>query len=219
VPHSSPVSPDPPPLVLASGSVYRKQLLDEAGIAVTVDPPDIDERVLDDDFAALGAEGVALELARRKAAVVAARHPGSAVIAGDQVGVLERGDAPALMLTKQPDTEAAVAQLMALSGTTHRLVNGLVVLAPDGRTAEGVDVQEVTMRPFTRSEATAYVGAFEPWDTSGSYRLEDQDRMGSGEGFVTAVRGEDRSGVLGLPVPLLRRLLASLRPEAPPADR
>jgi septum formation protein len=203
--------------VLASGSVYRKQLLDGAGIAVTIDPPEIDERLLDDEFGTRGAEGVALELARRKAAVVAPRHPGAVVIAGDQVGVLERPGRPPLMLTKQPTVDGAVDQLVALSGTTHRLVNALVVLAADRRAAEGIDVQVVTMRGFTRREAEAYVRDFTPWDTSGSYRLEDQDAMAPGTGFVSGVDGEDRSGVLGLPLPLLRRLLAQVTPGEPAA--
>jgi septum formation protein len=214
VTHSATVSAQRTPIVLASGSIYRKQLLDGAGIAVTTDRPDIDERALDDRFGSLGAEGVALELARRKAAAVAPRHPGALVIAGDQVGVLERPGQATVMLTKQPTAAGAVDQLLSLSGTTHRLVNGLVVLGPDGRAAEGLDVQVVTMRAFGRHEAEAYVRDFTPWDTSGSYRLEDQDAMAPGTGFVTEVRGEDRSGVLGLPIPLLRRLLAQLTPGA-----
>ena len=208
--------PAPPTIVLASGSRYRAQLLGAAGITVVADAPDIDERALDHLFAELGPDGFAVELAHRKAAVARPRHPGAAVIAADQVGVLERRGRPPMMLTKQPAVEGAVDQLLELSGTTHRLVNGLVVVAPDGRTAEGVDVQVVTMRRFTRHEAQAYVEAFTPFDTSGSYRLEDQDGMAAGEGFVVDVRGDDRSGVLGLPLPLLRRLLDRLMPGAAP---
>jgi septum formation protein len=111
------------------------------------------------------------------------------------------------MLTKQPTVAGAVDQLLALSGTTHHLVNGLVVVAPDGRTATGIDVQTITMRAFDRAEAIAYVERFEPFDTAGSYRLEDQDAMEPGPGFIESVDGEDDSGVIGLPVPLLRRLL------------
>jgi septum formation protein len=194
-------------LVLASGSRYRAALLAEAGLAAEVDPPGIDERALDGGFLALGPEDFALDLARRKAGAVAPRHPEAVVIAADQVGVLDTADGP-VMLTKQPTVDGAVAQLLAMSGTTHRLVNGLVVLdTARGISVSGVDVQEVTFRSLTRAEADDYVERFEPFDTAGSYRLEDQEALGPGRGFVVSVAGEDPSGVVGLPLPLLRRLL------------
>lgn len=213
VPDAVPAEP-PVPLVLASGSRYRAALLAQAGIAVTIDPPDLDERALDHLFTDLGPEPFALDLAARKAIAVSRRHPGALVIAGDQVGVLEEAGRPPRMLTKQADPAGAVEQLMALSGSTHRLVNGLAVLDLRDRDAprlvDGLDVQVVTMRPFSRAEATSYVDRFAPFDSSGSYRLEDQDALAPGEGFVVSVQGEDRSGVLGLPLPLLRRLLGQL---------
>jgi len=194
-------------------------MLAGAGMAAVVDPPDVDERAADPLLAQVGPEGLALELARRKAAAVAPRHRGARVIAADQVGLLGEGP-DAVMLTKQPTAEGAVDQLVAMSAGTHRLVNGLVVLDVDsGRRVEGVDVQVVTMRAFTRAEAEAYVARFEPFDSAGSYRLEDQEAMGEGAGFVVQVHGEHDSGVLGLPLPLLRRLLARITSDAGPSDR
>ena len=203
------------PLVLASGSRYRAALLAEAGIDVTIDPPDLDERALDHLFSDLGPEPFALDLAARKAIAVSRRHPGAVVIAGDQVGVLEQVAGPPRMLTKQADVDGAVEQLMALSGSTHRLVNGLAVLDLRDRDAprlvDGLDVQVVTMRPVRPAPRPRPTWTdFAPFDSSGSYRLEDQDALAPGEGFVLSVQGEDRSGVLGLPLPLLRRLLGQL---------
>lgn len=200
-------------LVLASGSRYRAKVLRDAGYEVEVDPPSVDERALDPLFAE-DPQRMALELAQLKAADVAPRHPGATVLAGDQVGVLMTDDGPR-QLTKQPSEEGAVEQLRAMSGTTHHLVNGLVLVrtGSDGavqRSIGGLDVQQVTMRPFTREEAIAYVRRFEPFDSAGSYRLEDQDEMAPEERFVVDVRGEDPSGVLGLPLPLLSRLLEEL---------
>lgn len=193
--------------------MYRARVLADAGYQVVADPPDVDERAFDELF---DTEPVRLasELARRKAAAVAGRHPASVVVAGDQVGVLEVGGRTR-QLTKQSGEDAAVAQLMAMSATTHRLVNAVVVVRTDddGRvvgSAEGVDEQLVTMRPFDEAEARAYVRRFEPYDSAGSYRLEDQEVMAPDERFVVDVRGEDPSGVLGMPLPLLARLLDEL---------
>lgn len=196
--------------VLASGSRYRAALLVEAGIDVDVDPPDVDERVLDERLGELGPDVLAVELARLKLSDVARRHPGRPVIAADQVGVLGAGRSEITLLTKQPDADAAVAQLLAMAGTTHHLVNGVAVQAPNGDVHTGVDVQVVTMRRYDEAQARAYVERFDPCDTAGSYRLEDQEALEAeraGTGLVASVRGEDPSGVIGLPLPLLRRLL------------
>jgi septum formation protein len=195
-------------LVLASGSRYRAELLRCAGHRVVVEPPEVDERAFDHLLEREGPEALALTLAHRKAEVVAGRRGSGLVVAGDQVGVVDTPAGPR-MLTKQATPEGAVEQLLALSGTTHRLVNGLVVVdAATGRRAEGVDVQVVTMRDLAPTEVEDYVARFRPFDTAGSYRLEDGDRLG--RPFVVRVDGEDRSGVLGLPLPLLDRLLAEL---------
>lgn len=197
-------------LVLASSSRYRAAMLEDAGLSARIDPPDIDERAWDDQLGPLGAAGLALELARRKAAAVAPRHDDALVIAGDQVGVLRAG-ATEVMLTKQPAPETATAQLVSMAGTSHELVNGLVVVdTASGRRVEGIDRQVVTMRDFTEDEAREYVDRFAPFDSSGSYRLEDQALMAPLAPFVTDVRGEHDSGVLGLPMPLLQRLLAEV---------
>jgi len=203
----------PTTLVLASGSRYRAQVLRDARYEVVTDPPEVDERELDHLFAE-DPRAQAVELARRKATAVAGRHPDSVVLGGDQVGVLDLPTGPR-QLTKQPDEEGAVAQLLAMSGTTHRLVNGLVVLrtGPAGEVTaavDGVDVQTVTMRDFDERAARAYVRRFEPFDSAGSYRLEDQEHLTGEERFVVRVDGEDPSGVLGMPLPLLRRLLDRL---------
>lgn len=199
--------------MLASGSRYRAELMAAEGLAAVVDPPDVDERAADRLFAEQGPDGLALELARRKAAAVAPRHPGSRIVAADQVGVVDRPPdrGGPLMLVQRPDADGAVAQLMAMAGTTHLLVNGLVVLdTTTGDRVEGVDVQRVSMRDFTEAEARRYVEDFEPFDCAGSYRLEDQGEMPAARRFVTGVDGEHPSGVVGLPLPLLHRLLDEL---------
>ncbi|MGI9578954.1 MAG: Maf family protein [Microthrixaceae bacterium] len=194
-------------LILASGSKYRAEVLREAGYDFEVDVPQVDERASDHLFTGAGAEVLAVELARMKADSVAERHPSIPIVACDQVGVLGRGE-ESRMLTKTPTVDEAVNQLMAISGTRHRLVNGVVVswVEPGRETlrASGVDVQVVQMATYDEGTARSYVEAYEPFDTAGSYRLEDD------LGLVEAVEGEDTTGVLGMPLPLLDRLLERL---------
>ena len=205
------LSPQAPlPLVLASSSLYRAQMLAESGIESTIDPPEVDERSFDAMFDESGPEEFALMLARKKVASVAPRHLAALVLAGDQVGVLERSGG-FMQLHKQPDEDSATEQLMAMSASTHSLVNALVLLnTATAQVEEGIDVQRVTMRSFTEAEARSYVRKFKPYDSGGSYRLEDQLQMAQGTEFVIDVQGEDPSGVLGLPIPLLRRMLAAI---------
>lgn len=200
-------------LVLASGSPYRRRILAEAGFRLTVDVPGVDERALDDRLAELGGSALSVELAVLKAEAVASRHPGQQVLAGDQVGVVRTAGGP-LQLHKQPDEDSAVEQLMQLSGTTHHLHNGMCLLDVDsGARVCDVDVQEVTMRSFSEPEARSYVRRFAPHDTAGSYRMEDGESMAPLEPFVVSVVGEDPTGVLGVPVPMLRRMILRLDSE------
>lgn len=209
--------------MLASSSRFRASVLAEAGIETRVEPPDVDERALDEQLASSPVEDHALVLAEAKARSVLERigdgtggQPAPLVIGADQLGVVGDG-VDRLILHKRATVDEAVEQLMAMSGTTHRLVNGLVVI--DGRTGfveRGIDVMEVTMRDFTRDEAISYVERFQPFDSAGSYRIEDQDEMSDGERFIVDVQGEDPTGVLGMPVPLLERMLASMRTRKSP---
>lgn len=195
------------PLVLASGSTARASVLRAAGIEFVVDRPEVDERAHDDLLLSEGPAALALHLARLKADAVVGRHPGSLVLAADQVGVLADG-ADVQLLVQQPSFDGAVEQLLAMSGTTHELVNGLVLVdTATGRVVEGTDVQTVTMCSFDRAAAAAYVRRFEPYESAGSYRLEDQEQMQPGERLLEGVAGEDPTGVLGLPLPLFRRML------------
>lgn len=212
-----------PPIVLASGSRYRAQLLADAGIPVEVMAPDVDERALDHRLDAVGPDGLAVELALLKAAAVAPRCVGRIVVAADQVGVLAEPSGRWRMLTQKSEPAAAVEQLTALSGRRHHLLNGVVVLDAAGDAHIGIDVQVVQMRRYGRTAAESYVERFEPFDTSGSYRLEDGEALerdaGPGSALVEWVRGENPSGVLGLPLPLLGRLLDDARGRGPTHGR
>ena len=187
-------------VVLASGSLHRARLLRDAGIAFTVAVPSVDERSFDPLFDPTDPGAHAVRLASAKAADVAASKdtdPSALVLAADQLAVLGE-----TMLTKPSTPAAAVEQLVAMSGSTHSLVNGVVVLDPEsGREESAVDVNVVTMTAFSRSAAERYVDHHRPFDAVGGYRIEDD------AGLVGSVEGST-DGVIGLPLDVVRDLLS-----------
>ena len=183
------------PLVLGSSSRYRAQLLRQLGVRFTQESPEVDERAFDPDFEQSTPEEFALTLARAKASAL--RRPGGDrwLLCADQVGVLEV-DGARRLLTKPGSPERCVEQLMSLSGRTHSLVNGLVLLHEgSGERLERSDRQELTMRPFERAEASAYVERFAPLDCAGGYRIEDE-----GIRLFERIRSDDHTGIIGLPL-------------------
>ncbi len=191
----------PDPLVLASGSAARRHLLEQAGIPVTVKPAAVDERGIERPLAEAGAEAdaMALRLARAKALWASARSPGALVLGGDQT--LSLG---ARQLHKPEGLGAAVDQLAALSGQTHRL-NSAVVLARDGTVLfETVCPARMTMRVLSSAFVARYLAAMgaSVCDSVGAYKLE-----GLGIHLFERIEG-DQSTVMGLP---LLPVLAALR--------
>lgn len=188
-------------LVLASSSTQRRRLLEAGGIVARWVAPVFDERALDTGFDATAPGELALRIAEGKARSIAGEVVGGEVVlAADQLAVL--GDA---MLTKPADLVAAVEQLMAMSAGSHRLINGLVLWRPsDGRWLRATDIHRVTMRPYTRAEAEAYVERFEPLDSVGGYRIEDDADL------IESVEGSGDDGVQGLPMSIVRRMMERL---------
>ena len=188
------------PIILASGSPFRKKMLADAGLAFDVDRPEIDERAVE---AAVSGSGVAPEdlaviLAEAKALDVSARRPDALVIGCDQT--LSVGDE---VLHKPVDMEAARRRLLALSGNTHQL-NSAVVIAKGGDVLwRHVAVARLTMRDLD----PAFVGRHlsrvgpRPLSSVGAYQIE-------GEGIQLFERIEgDLFTIVGLPLlPLLAKL-------------
>ncbi|MFN8051765.1 MAG: Maf family protein [Acidimicrobiales bacterium] len=178
-------------LVLASASPRRSQLLHDAGYEFEVDPADVDETPLPAEPAADYVE----RLARAKAELVAARHPGATALGADTVVVLD-GE----LLGKPADDADAIAVLERLSGRGHEVLTGVAVCR-DGMTTSAVDTTEVRFRTLDRAEIEAYVRTGEPRDKAGSYAIQ-----GGAGAFVAATNGAF-DNVVGLPVALVRRLL------------
>ncbi len=180
-----------PIVVLASASPRRRELLTLVGISFIVDPADVDESVVTGERPDVYVE----RLARAKAAVVAARHPGAVVIAADTT-VVHDGE----ILGKPESVRDAQAMLARLSGHTHAVYTGMAV-AFERRKASAVERVEVTFRDLSDADISAYVATGEPMDKAGAYGIQ-----GFGATIVERIHG-DYFSVMGLG---LRRVVALL---------
>jgi MAF protein len=155
-----------PPLVLASGSPRRRELLSRLGISFEVVVPDIAEDAAHDGGRL---ERVARRLATAKARAVAALVPRAAVLAADTV-VAHGG----VLLGKPKGEAEAEAMLRRLRGRTHRVVTAVAVVAPDRRRPL-VDhaVTRVTMRRYGDDEIADSIVRGDPFDKAGAYAIQD----------------------------------------------
>jgi septum formation protein len=191
------------PIVLASASPRRRELLRAAGLEFEVRPSAADESLVGepDPVAA------ALELAERKArAVLPALGAGPALVIGaDTIVAVPRGAAGHRLLGKPESPEEARDMLCSLSGTRHLVVTGVCVLAaPATRRWAEAESTWVTMRPITAREVEDYVASGEWRDRAGGYAIQE-----TADRFVTALEGGGFDNVVGLPVALTLRLLAA----------
>jgi septum formation protein len=183
------------PIVLASISPRRQELLKQVGIRFEVVPSNVSE-----DFdPAQPPRDVARTLAERKAGSVAMLRPESLIIAADTIVVLD-GE----ILGKPDSTGNAVRMLERLSGRTHLVITGVVLRCIDQRVHEILDVTtEVTFGDISKGMVEKYVATGEPMDKAGAYGAQ-----GMGAMFIKSIRGS-YSNVVGLPlfevVGMLRR--------------
>lgn len=190
-----------PPLVLASRSPRRRELLAAAGC----DALEVEEAQVEESHdASSGLAGLVLANARAKAAVVSARRPQAVVLAADTL-VWHEG-AP---LGKPRDLDDARNMLRRLSARVHEVATGVhVVRRATRQQVEFCEITRVRFRALDQSTIDAYLARVEVLDKAGAYALQEH-----GEMLVESVEGS-RSNVVGLPV---ERTLAALRHFAEPA--
>jgi len=183
---------NPLPIVLASGSPRRKQLLEMLHIPFRVIPPDVDEHVLPGEEPG----HYVTRLSRAKAEAVAARAPGDVILAADTTVVLD-----GTIFEKPTSPANAVEMLSRLQGRTHEVMTAVAV-ARDGKVEHALDVSRVTFRAVDRATLEVYVATGEPMDKAGAYAIQ-----GLGAPLIERVEG-DFFGVMGLPLRLALDLLA-----------
>ncbi len=164
------------PVVLASKSPRRRQLLQQVGLQFIVDAHEVEE-ILEDgrDPAEL-----ARELAIHKARAVARNYGEAFIIAADTIVVLRRR-----ILGKPESPEQAAAMLRRLSGCTHRVYTGFAVIQrPENTTIADVDCTRVTFRRLDEEEIAAYIATGSPMDKAGAYGIQDLSAL-----FVEKIDG------------------------------
>jgi septum formation protein len=174
------------PLVLASASPRRLDLLRQVGLEPDrVVPSDVDESPLKDETP----RQLALRLALAKAEATAACEPGAYIIGADTVVALGS------RVFGKPDDEAAARRMLAkLSGRAHRVLTGVAVRAPDGRTASRLSETRLRWKRLTAAEVDALVECGEWSGVAGGYRIQ-----GRAAGCTLELQGS-YSGVVGLPL-------------------
>jgi septum formation protein len=184
------------PLVLASASPRRLDLLAQVGVAPDrVDPADIDETPLRDETP----RRHALRLAVEKACAVAPRSPGAIVLAADTVVAVGRR-----ILPKAETPEQAAYCLKLLSGRNHMVLTGVAAIAPDGREASRLVETRVQFKHLSDQEQADYLAGGEWNGKAGGYGVQ-----GVAGGFIIDLHGSYTS-VVGLPLYETLNLLTGL---------
>lgn len=177
------------PVVLASSSPRRKELLEKIGLKFTVDPVEVDEALFPDRDPLRLARSISL----KKALAASSRHPDALIIAADTFGVID-----GKMLGKPAGRDQAIAMLAEMSGSCHRVITGFTVIdSITGRKVSRAVQTLVYFRKLRKTEIKAYVNTGEPLDKAGAYAIQ-----GLGALLVERIEG-DYYNVIGLPLAAL----------------
>ncbi|MCZ8234600.1 MAG: Maf family nucleotide pyrophosphatase [Inhella sp.] len=180
------------PLILASTSRYRRELLDRLRVPFEVASPAVDETPNDGE----GPAALAERLALAKAQAVAHQHPLAWVIGSDQVA-----DLAGRPIGKPGHHAAAVTQLRAMRGRAIVFQTAVAVVAPGFAQVARVPVT-VRFRDMSDDEIEHYLRLEQPYDCAGSAKSE-----GLGISLLEAIESDDPTALIGLPLIATSRLL------------
>lgn len=181
------------PLILASASPRRAQLLGSLGATFTVIPADVEE----DEGLLLGPREMVLHNARLKAKAVARRFPGRIVLAADTTVFVDD-----TILNKPRDLDEARAMLRRLSGRTHTVFTGFLVVGPEAphEIQEGVE-SHVTFKKLNDATIGSYLQKVNPLDKAGGYGIQEET-----EQIIERYEGSF-TNIVGLPLEETKRAL------------
>jgi septum formation protein len=186
----------PSPIVLASASPRRLELLSQAGVSFSVVVAGIDETPLEHE----SPEKMVERLALLKAEAVAAQQPLAYVVGADTTVFIDGQS-----LGKPTSEQEAHEMLSRIQGRTHQVWGGIaIVCMSSGLSRVWSHMTEVTMRPMNTREIVDYIATGEPLDKAGSYAIQ-----GIGLQFVDTIRGS-YSNVVGLNIATLLKELRDL---------
>jgi len=183
------------PLVLASTSIYRSQLLSTLQIPFQTAAPDVDETPLPGE----SAEQTSWRLSRIKAEVVAKRFPEALIIGSDQVALLD-----GQQIGKPLIHDNAVLQLSAMRGKTVTFYTALSLLnAASSEMQTEVAITKVSFRNLSDDEIERYLKKEQPYHCAGSAKSE-----GLGIALIARIEGDDPTALIGLPLIALTEMLS-----------
>lgn len=190
------------PVVLASSSTYRAELLRKLRIDFIASSSDIDESPLPDE----APEHLAQRLAHSKACAVSQHYPKHLIIGSDQVAVCGN-----TLLGKPGTKQQSIAQLKVQSGQIVHFFTAISVLdSQSGRCLSDLDVCEVHFKSLSMLQIQRYVDLEQPFDCAGSFKSE-----GYGIVLFEKIVAEDPNALVGLPLIKLVRLLNQFGLELP----
>jgi septum formation protein len=184
----------PYPLILASTSKYRSELLSQLGWPFEAIAPGIDEEQLKTE--GLLPDELAIELSRLKAKAIYVHYEGSCVIGSDQVCTIGNK-----IFDKPGSVEKAIEQLLEMQGKTHQLLTAVTIITPENETTF-LNTTTLHMRDLSYEEIKAYVESDRPLDCAGSYKLES-----GGIKLFERIEMSDHTAIIGLPLIELSNVL------------
>ncbi len=173
------------PLILASNSPRRKEILSQAGFSFSVLPSDVDESF----DVNLPLEDVPAILSARKALALSDIHPNALILAADTVVILE-----GKILNKPSNKLEAFEMLSQLSGKTHQVITGITLKSPMGIQTK-TDTSKVTFRTLAQWEIDWYIRGGSSMDKAGAYGVQDFIGMAG----IASLEGSFYT-VMGLPI-------------------
>lgn len=180
-----------PALLLASSSIYRRELLARLQLPFICHSPDIDESPLPNETPRALVERLAVSKAR----ALAQSYPEHIIIGSDQVAVLDQQ-----IIGKPLHAEGAFKQLCAASGRSVTFLTALAII--DTRKTSNTPREQVDCVPFTvhfrtlsDAQILRYIDKEQPFDCAGSFKSE-----GLGVSLFQATEGTDATSLVGLPL-------------------